>query len=153
MSHVHHHVIMSHTDLMPRVAMLQPSISCRYAGTPGSSPNYGTPGSSPGYGTPGSSPYGTPSSSPPYGTPGSSPAYDPLANPSGAAKQPTKVNLPKLDVDINALVNWNFLLQLFLAGVSWAVIFFTSHTQLAKVQHSHQWHESCVNHVTCFTVH
>lgn len=39
-----------------------------------------------------------------------------------------------LDVDIKKSVTWNFLVQLVLSGVSWAIAFFTSHAAVAKVR-------------------
>jgi hypothetical protein len=44
------------------------------------------------------------------------------------------VPTPKLDVDIKQLITWNFLVQLGLTAVSWAVVFFTSHAGLAAVR-------------------
>jgi hypothetical protein len=42
--------------------------------------------------------------------------------------------MAKLDVDIRQTVTWNFLVQLGLTAVSWAIAFLTSHTTMAKVQ-------------------
>lgn len=42
-------------------------------------------------------------------------------------------DMAKLDVDIRQTVTWNFLVQLALTVVSWAIAFFTSHTTMAKV--------------------
>lgn len=42
-------------------------------------------------------------------------------------------DMAKLDVDIRKTVTWNFLAQLALTVMSWAIAFFTSHTTLAKV--------------------
>jgi hypothetical protein len=41
-------------------------------------------------------------------------------------------DMAKLDVDIRQTVTWNFLVQLALTAVSWAIAFFTSHTTMAK---------------------
>lgn len=40
-----------------------------------------------------------------------------------------------LDVDIKKSVTLNFLVQLVLTGVSWAIAFFTSHATMAKVRY------------------
>jgi len=42
--------------------------------------------------------------------------------------------LPDIDVDIGPLVKLNFLAQVVLTGVSWAVVFFSTHAGLAKGQ-------------------
>jgi hypothetical protein len=42
-------------------------------------------------------------------------------------------DMAKLDVDIRQTVTWNFLAQLALTAISWAIAFFTSHTTMAKV--------------------
>jgi uncharacterized membrane protein YgcG len=46
---------------------------------------------------------------------------------------PQVPDMAKLDVDIRQTVTWNFLAQLALTAVSWAIAFFTSHTTMAKV--------------------
>jgi hypothetical protein len=51
-----------------------------------------------------------------------------------AEKKSIKVPVPKLDVDIKQLVTWNFLVQLALTAISWAVVFFTSHATMARVR-------------------
>lgn len=39
---------------------------------------------------------------------------------------------PKIEIELDKLVNYNFLIQVVLAGVSWATIFFTTHVQVAQ---------------------
>jgi len=50
-----------------------------------------------------------------------------------AVKNMKVPDMAKLDVDIRQTVTWNFLVQLALTAISWAIAFFTSHTTMAKV--------------------
>jgi hypothetical protein len=45
-------------------------------------------------------------------------------------------DMAKLDIDIKKTLTWNFLAQLALTAVSWAIAFTTSHAAMAKVWHS-----------------
>lgn len=49
-----------------------------------------------------------------------------------AVKNMKVPDMAKLDVDIRQTVTWNFLVQLALTAISWAIAFFTSHTTMAK---------------------
>jgi hypothetical protein len=42
-------------------------------------------------------------------------------------------DMAKLDIDIKKTLTWNFLAQLALTAVSWAIAFTTSHAAMAKV--------------------
>ncbi|GBF98793.1 hypothetical protein Rsub_11375 [Raphidocelis subcapitata] len=52
---------------------------------------------------------------------------------AAASKLKDKLNQATLDVDIKQLLQYNFLAQLVLTAVSWAVVFFTSHINMAKI--------------------
>jgi hypothetical protein len=58
-----------------------------------------------------------------------------LGSAADAVKNMKVPDMAKLDVDIRQTVTWNFLAQLALTAISWAIAFFTSHTTLAKVRH------------------
>eukprot|EP00878_Enallax_costatus_P001419 GHUV01001569.1.p1 GENE.GHUV01001569.1~~GHUV01001569.1.p1 ORF type:complete len:259 (+),score=78.83 GHUV01001569.1:88-864(+) len=49
-----------------------------------------------------------------------------------AVRQLRVPDMAVLDVDIKKTVTYNFIVQLVLTGVSWAIAFFTSHATLAK---------------------
>lgn len=44
--------------------------------------------------------------------------------------QPIKIPMPNVNVDLSALVTYNFVAQLALTGISWATVFATSHAAL-----------------------
>lgn len=57
-------------------------------------------------------------------------AQDALSKAASGDLQPIKVPMPNVNVDLAQLVQYNFLAQLVLTGVSWATVFATSHAAL-----------------------
>lgn len=55
---------------------------------------------------------------------------------TNAARNLKVPDMAVLDIDIKKTVTFNFIVQLLLTGVSWAIAFFTSHAALAKVSQS-----------------
>jgi hypothetical protein len=75
------------------------------------------------------------------------------ANAAADAVKNLKVpDMAKLDIDIKKTLTWNFLAQLALTGVSWAIAFTTSHAAMAKVGATatalHQMLNACIRHCT-----
>lgn len=57
-------------------------------------------------------------------------AQETLSKAAQGDLQPIKVPMPNVNVDLNQLVTYNFIVQLALTGAAWATVFATSHVAL-----------------------